>query len=381
MLNPHTYANLLNSLKARVETDRGLLDALRADLKPLKDKEKRISPRRTTAVSLVATDGGNNQLRFDPFVIQLIRVVDSNNKEYYIDVVTPNTPHDELEKSHLDGQSGRGITPLGRMMEYLKVNKLKHLSPMLQPRSSDGQVSPSWVGVYRELVEWAILFDILKQNFVTDTLLVFDGLLRSKVFAGDLFQKLLKGMWDLIQEHREKGRRKVYLVGVAKHSKVLDRYRLAMRLEGVLDTPYPAYVEVPREVEKKAYVWSEYARGNDVASMEGGEANKFVGGKMFLVKFGPSRYDPIWPVDIFEPQAEQAGEILGYLLADAQAGFPILHYPASLQRAHENAALVDFDFLVIQEKIFSAIREILGSDSSALDVFRLQDPNPAQRRY
>ncbi len=32
---------------------------------------------------------------------------------------------------------------------------------------------------------------------------------------------------------------------MAKHSKVLDRYRLAMRLEGVLDTPYPAYVEVP----------------------------------------------------------------------------------------------------------------------------------------
>lgn len=113
----------------------------------------------------------------------------------------------------------------------------------------------------------------------------------------------------------------------------------------------------------------------------GGEINKFVGGKMFLVKFGTSPYDPIWPVDILEPQKDQAQEILGYLLADAQAGFPILHYPASLQRAHENAALVDFDFQMLQDQIFFAIRESLGSDSGALDIFRLQDVDPARRRY
>ena len=30
-----------------------------------------------------------------------------------------------------------------------------------------------------------------------------------------------------------------------------------------MTTDYPAYVEVPREIEEKAYVWSEYARGDD----------------------------------------------------------------------------------------------------------------------
>ena len=51
-------------------------------------------------------------------------------------------------------------------------------------------------------------------------------------------------------------------------------------------------------MEENAYVWSEYARGDD-RELEGGEINKFVDGKMFLVKFGKRRRDPIWPVDIF----------------------------------------------------------------------------------
>jgi hypothetical protein len=377
MLEPDTYAKLAEAIKDCVETDRELLDVLRREIAPLKTEVRRIKARRTTAVSLVATDGGNNQLRFDPFLIQMVRVVDSSNNEYCLEAVTPNTPLEVLEARHF--RDGRGATPLGQMMEFLGVRRLQELSPMLRPSSPNKPVSPSWVGVYRELMEWAILFSILNKDFASDTLLVFDGLLRSKVFAKDLFAKLLEGIKARIQE-KQKSRRNLYLVGMAKHSKVLDRYRLAMRLEGVLDTSYPAYVEVPRDVEEKAYVWSEYARGNEVA-LEGGEANKFVGGKMFLVKFGTSRYDPIWPVDIFEPQKDEAQEILGYLLADAQAGFPVLHYPASLQKAHENAALVGFDLQVLQDQVFEAIHESLGEESNALDVFRLQDADPARRRY
>ena len=99
-------------------------------------------------------------------------------------------------------------------------------------------------------------------------------------------------MKERIDKQWSNSRRRVYLAGVAKHSKVLSRYRLAMALEGVLQTDYPAYVEVPREVEEKAYVWSEFARGDDRTG-EGGEINKFVGGKMFLVKFGSHRRDPV----------------------------------------------------------------------------------------
>jgi len=251
---------------------------------------------------------------------------------------------------------------------------------MIRPTDKNKPVSPSWVQVYRELVEWAILFAILKKDFGTDTLIICDGLLRSKVFAKDLFQRLLQGMQARIETQWNKSRRRVYLAGVAKHSKVLSRYRLAMALEGVLQTDYPAYVEVPREVEERAYIWSEFARGDDRA-IEGGEINKFVGGKMFLVKFGSHRQDPVWPVDIFVPQVRESQTILGSMLADAINGFPVPYYPRCLQKAHENAALVDFDFDILQDFIYEGVRSSLGDDAGALDVFQLQDADPAQRRY
>jgi len=72
---------------------------------------------------------------------------------------------------------------------------------------------------------------------------------------------------------------------------------------------------------------------------------------------------------------------LGHLLADAANGFPVPFYPLCLQRAHENAALVNFDYSLLQDNILDSIRHILGDESVDLDVFRLQDMDPAQERY
>ncbi|HXH11907.1 MAG TPA: hypothetical protein VNP04_19360 [Alphaproteobacteria bacterium] len=379
MIDPATQAQLKEAIADCIGTDQGVLDALRDEIRPLRKATRQIQPRATTSISLVGTDGGNNQLQFDPFLIQLVRVVDSSNNEYCLEVVSPTTPIEKLNERQFD-PNGIPLTALGEMMAFLGVNSLPALSHMIHPTEAGKPVSPSWVQVYRELVEWAILFAILNKDFGTDTLIVCDGLLRTKVFAKDLFQQLLQGMKKRIDAQWSRSRRRVYLAGVAKHSKVLSRYRLAMALEGVLQTGYPAYVEVPREVEERAYVWSEFARGDDRAD-QGGEINKFVGGKMFLVKFGAHRRDPVWPVDIFTPQANEAQAILGSMLADAVNGFPVPHYPRCLQKAHENAVLVDFDFDILQDFIYEGVRRSLGVQASTLDVFQLQDADPAQRRY
>lgn len=379
MIDPKSQASLKEAIADCISTDHGVLNALRTEIRPLKNATRRIQPRATTSVSLVGTDGGNNQLQFDPFLIQLVRVVDSSNNEYCLEVVSPTTPIQKLNDRQFT-TNGEGGTALGKMMAFLGVRTLPALSHMIRSTDGDKPVSPSWVQVYRELVEWAVLFSILEKDYGTDTLIVCDGLLRSKVFAKDLFHRLLEGIKDRIDAQWNKSRRRVYLVGVAKHSKVLSRYRLAMALEQVLQTDYPAYVEVPREVEEKAYVWSEFARGNDRAN-ENGEINKFVGGKMFLVKFGSQRRDPVWPVDIFVPQVGESQAILGSMLADAINGFPVPYYPQCLQKAHENAALVDFDFDVLQDVIYEGVRSSLGGDAGALDAFELQDADPAQRRY
>ena len=102
---------------------------------------------------------------------------------------------------------------------------------------------------------------------------------------------------------------------------------------------------------------------------------------MLRVTCGERPRNPVWRVDIFTPRADQAPVILGSLLADALNGFPVPYYPMCLQKAHESAALVDFDLEILQDLIFEGIRETLGDEVPALDVFRLQDGNPSQRRY
>lgn len=379
MIDPASQAQLKEAIADCIGSDQGVLDTLRVEICPLKNSTRRIQPRATTSISLVGTDGGNNQLQFDPFLIQLVRVVDSSNNEYCLEAVSPTTPIQKLNDYQF-ASDGSACTALGHMMTFLGVDSLPALSHMIRPTDKGKPVSPSWVQVYRELVEWAILFAILKKDFGTDTLIVCDGLLRSKIFAKDLFQRLLQGIKERIDAQWSGSRRRVYLAGVAKHSKVLSRYRLAMALEGVLQTDYPAYVEVPREVEERAYVWSEFARGDDRVGEEG-EINKFVGGKMFLVKFGSHRRDPVWPIDIFLPQIGESQTILGSMLADAINGFPVPHYPRCLQKAHENAALVDFDFDILQDFIYEGVRSSLGDSAGILDAFQLQDADPAQRRY
>jgi hypothetical protein len=380
MFDPQSHQKLKQEISSCIAADAGVLKHLREEIRPLKTATRKIQPRATTSLSLVGADGGNNQLQFDPYLIQLIRVVDSSNNEYVLEAVSPTSDIGKLSARQFDS-AGTPASRLGELMHFLGVKTLPQLSHMIRPRGPEKLLSPSWVQVYRSLVEWAILFWLIRtKDFGTDTLIVFDGLLRSKVFAGDLFPRMLDGMKQAIEDKWAKQKRRIYLVGVAKHSKVLDRYRLAMALEDVLRTDYPAFVEVPRDVEEKAYAWQEFARGADSEEV-GKEANKFVGGKMFLVKFGNSSRDPVWPVDIFEAQKSDAQIILGSLLADAINGFPVPLYPQCLQKAHENAALVDFDFDVLQDHIFEGVRASLGAQGTVLDVFQLQEDDPAQRRY
>ncbi|RIV18480.1 hypothetical protein DYU11_28315 [Fibrisoma montanum] len=380
MIDPESYNQLRSEISERLKEDRNLLDQLRDEIRPLQGSVRRIQPRNTTAISLVGTDGGNNKIQYDPFLIQLVRVVDSSNNEYCLEAITPSTKISQLSaKQFLD--DGTPATALGKMMAYLGVDRLDQLSHMISDNEdSNKPISPSWVQVYREIVEWAILFNIVRETkFGTDTLIVFDGLLRSKVFAKDNFKKYLTGIEEGIDKHK-KDRRKIFIVGFAKHSKVLTRYRLAMHLEHILTTDYPAFVEIPRDIETKAYIWSEYARGDD-ADIGTGEINKFVGGKMFFVKFGNRSRDPIWPIDIFLPQIGEAPAIIGYLLADAVSGFPVPFYPLCLQKAHENAALVDFDYDILQDHIFNGLRNVLGNEGSVIDITRMQDADPARLRY
>src|SRR3989337_1999489 len=102
MIDSESMSVLRKELRGRMVTDRKLLEELRAELRSGLGETRRIMPRQTTAVSLVGTDGGNNRIEFDPFMAQLIRVVDSSNNEYCLESVTPTTDRRLVNKRHIN---------------------------------------------------------------------------------------------------------------------------------------------------------------------------------------------------------------------------------------------------------------------------------------
>jgi len=386
VFDPKELPELRQTIREATIRDRRLLDDLRTEVRALSGEVRAIKPRTTTSVSLVASDGGNNKLVFDPFHVQLVRVVDSYGEQLCLDAVTPTTDTNVLSRAQFN-DDGRPRTALGRVMVDLGVDsrtlaELSHMIPDAQKaRERPEEVSPSWVLVYRDLCEWAALYErICYRSFATDTLLVRDGLLRSKMFRGEYFIAFRKRIEEAIDRIKRETRRTVYLVGIAKHSKVLARYTLGMAVEGTFPPGAPRFVSVPRSLEAKAYVWPEYARGAE-AEAGGGEAPKFVAGDMYFVRFGDRGGDPLWTVDILSSQMSQAVEIFGYLLADATDGFPVPFYPRCLQRAHEFAQVVDFDLDILQDEVVAAVRGLLEArEVPALEALRLQG-DVSGRRY
>jgi hypothetical protein len=242
--------------------------------------------------------------------------------------------------------------------------------------------STRWVEVYRDLHEWAVLYErIVYSSFTSSTLLIRDGLLRSKIFRGDLFNYLREKIEDAIQRNKTENKIDLFLVGVAKRSKVLDRYKLTISIESLFPTGDPYYVRIPRELEAKAYLWNSYAEGPEI-SEHSERTPKFVAGDMFFVRFGKHSGDPIWIVDIFSSQSESDDEIFGHLLMDAKNGFPVPYYPLALQKAHEYAQITDFDSEIFQDEIIKAIRKEIPEDlRSGFDAQCLNTVDKSKYRY
>ena len=357
-------------VRAATVRDKFLLDDLRVDIRDLKSRVRTIKPRAATAISLVASDGGETGINFDPFHLRLVRVVDSSGETLYLDAVSPTSDLADLARRQIEQD-----TALGVLMRDLGVSTLSDLSHMIPPRRAErGDVGATWIRNYRDLCEWAALYKCVCHNeYAADTLFVRDGFLRSNQFRDDLFRRMCENMQTAIARARAK-KRSLFLVGLAKSGKVLARYNLAMAVEKLFASGDPRMVRVSREMETRAYLWPDYAR-------TGGDARVQSQGAMHLVRFGPRVADPVWLADVFLPQEEHAERIFGHLLSDSLDGFPVPLYPRCLQQAHEKAQTGRFDALVLQDAVWESVHEMLDQgERSALDHLRLAQ-NLAARRY
>lgn len=371
MFLPEQLPELHRQIRSQAARDFGILDELLGHARALAGGVRPIRPRSATSVALTAADGGNNAVAFNPFSLQIIRVVDSHGKELFLDVVSPTTDVAELSRGHL----ARG-TCLGRLMSDLGAGSLRELSPMLAGRS------PSWVDVYRELCEWSTLYDLVcHHDFAADTLVVRDGLLRSTVFGGDMLLRMGGLMRAGIDRAARRSCRRVWLCGLAKHSAVLERYRLALALAGVLDRATPCFAAVPEALLENVYRRRGYlggaGAGRSAADTGGGQSL----GEMYFVRFGPHAGDPVWTADVLTWQAADVQAIFGYLQADAAAGFPVPFYPLSLQQADAHSRVGDLDVEIIEDSLVEAVRDLVGRDRAhVVDALRLST-DVAARRY
>lgn len=381
MFLPEQLPELRRRIRAQAALDARVLNDLVSQARDLAPAVRPIRPRTATAVALTAADGGNNAVAFNPFQLQLIRIVDSQGKELFLDVVSPGTDINELSRRHV-----RQDTPLGQLMTDLGARRLSDLSPIMTSRS------PQWVEVYRDLCEWATLYDLItNHDFAADTLIVRDGLLRATIFARDMLVRLGQRMKQAIDRQAQENRRRVWLAGLAKQSKVLDHYRLAISLAGIFDRGTPCFVPVPPELQERVYQsHADYVRvpgdseEEDAQASRAGASARSGGniGAMFFVRFGPHAGDPIWTADLLAWQQADAQAIFGHLQADAAAGFPVPFYPLSLQQADAHSRVADLDMDIIEDSLVGAVRELVHPDQHHIvDALRLATQNVAGRRY
>ncbi|MFC3995209.1 hypothetical protein ACFOVU_04750 [Nocardiopsis sediminis] len=381
MFDPDSIPDVQRLIREATSSDSRLLGHVMADIDAIKPEVRVIQPRQSSAVSLVASDGGNNQLRFNPFTMQVVRVVDSHGVELFLDVVSPTTDTVELGERHLSDPD----SVLGILMRDLGVSSLAELSPMIR---SERQWS-GWPEVFRDLCEWAVLYWLVcYSNWASSTLIVRDGLLRSRVFADDLFHAMYTRMRDAIDRTRRKWKRDVFIVGIAKRSEVVERYRMAMSLANLFPTGHPYFAAIPYDLQRRVYRRPDYIRppaGADRERTGGGPVSVPTHnmGAMHLVRFGSESGDPVWTVDLLHDQRDRAQEVFGTLLYDAQSGFPVPYYPLCLQEADQHAQVADFDLEILQDSLVEAVREQVPPDRRHLfDAFnKLYVSDVAARRY
>jgi hypothetical protein len=357
----------LDDLRQKVldayQADHPQLAQFRAFARQLSDSVRPLRSYSCNAVSFVSADGGDNRLSFNPVLVELVRVVDSRGNQCALDAVASTATLSELEQRAKAG-TGKTVSPLERMCSDLGL-ALRDLSYLIRAMD-DPTKSTGALRVYRDIVEWAVLYDLATNRALQwggDTILVRDGLLRTKSFRSQVFPRIDEKFRLGTAEHARRNV-KISIVGVAKQSAVLSRLAVALELEATFHRPHPCYVAVPSAIEAACYNFDRtwlLTYDTTEPDEDGGRRYQSLG-RLFLVKFGDGPFDPVWPVDIAEWQVGEVEQVLGQLSFDAQQGFPIPDYPMCIQKAHEFAQLKGLEISILQDLLMDGMSQGLTAE-------------------
>jgi len=359
----------LDALREKVlsayKVDDPLLKKFRGYARRLSGNVRPLRTYSVNAVSFVSADGGDNRLTFNPAVVELVRVVDSRGNQCALDAIASTADSRELNE-RIKPNNPSLVEPLQRLCNDLGL-AVTDLSYLLKGMGDPGK-STGAIRCYRDVVEWAVLYDLITNPAIQwggDTILIRDGLLRTKSFKREIFPQIDQKIRDGVRRHQDRNVN-LSLVGVAKQSAVLGRLAVALELEATFHKPYPCFVEVPEDIEEDCYnfdlTWLKTYETTE--PQDDGKKLYQSLGKMYLAKFGDRPFDPVWPVDVAIWQVPNVEKILGQLTVDAQQGFPIPDYPMSIQKAHDFAKLTGLEIEILQGLLMEGITQNLTLDES-----------------
>ena len=348
-----SYDDLKDRMVQAVEKEAAQVDELRRDVRQLAVRKLGYRPCKTIAP--LATDGGENRLTFEPLNLEIIRVVDSEGQDLVQEVIAISED-DSVFRDLCDR-----LPVMQSLLDALGID-FEELSYLLGSKKSQDieRVSDNRgrVRAFRDILEWAVLLDLASKDWPVDVLLLRDGLLRTKTLKRETFPKLDLAFRRAFESQASAGKRKVFVLGVAKTSAVLSKLSLAMILERTWDRDYPCYAEVPKELEARCYnfdrTWLETAPDDSGNSRQLYQSF----GRLHLLKLGSSPDAPVLPVDVpvWLP-GNRKQEILEYLVNDSLDTFPVLGYPSALQRAHDHAVLTGLEMTVLGDLMTDALQE------------------------
>ncbi|MFC2139360.1 hypothetical protein ACFLR4_01750 [Bacteroidota bacterium] len=339
-----------------------VLQKFREFARILKNNIKPIRTYSVNAVSFVSTDGGDNRLYFNPAVIELVRVVDSRGNQCAIDAIAANTSSVEFNE-RANETSKFLVPPLKRLCDDLNCRVID-ISYILKTIDKVGK-STGAIRTYRDIVEWAVLYDLIKyREWGSDTIIIREGLLRTKSINLTVFPIMDNLIREACEKHKKEKNIDISIVGVAKQNAVLSKLSVALELEETMHKDFPCYVKVPVDIERECYNFDKTWLDTDDTVKIGSDGKKRYQsfGSLFLVKFGDRPFDPVWPVDLAVWQVNFADKTIGQLQYDARPGFPIPDFPMCVQKAHDFAKVNGLEVDILQDLLFEGITRKLNSD-------------------
>ena len=301
-------------------------------------------------VTFRAFDGGLFNMHFDPFEFDIVEVADSDGN-LKLKFAAPSGDFDDKDtlKSIIKDLNSNPI--IRAFLDILGQDSLDEISEILTNKGS-----------LMEIGEFACIFNKLASVSPDErTIILKDGLLRTKKIKAELIEKLRKKLED--------DKVHVKLVGVAKTSKVVFLLKAALMCENIFPRNQMGYVEIPREIENRAYTWSGHGKVNLEKPLD------YAFGNLYIAKLSRTKNMLVTveiPKDLKNGRKiysdTEVMEIMGYLAKDSMHSYPVMGYPQTIMRAHEHAVSLGLPSSILRDKIMDIL--VKGTDPRLAEYVR-----------